>query len=191
MADQGIKSRPTYQPLRLDRTGLRHLLVAAGASHHVDALSEETDDLEVWMVATPDKEGRMEIFDREAWRSFRSVTQLLDTLHHRLAGERMGLRLYASGPEDFLWHVHNAARDAGMDKHEVFLCQTGSWARRIHCVHCRTFNGGVTTTIVRCAGCGANLFVRDHFSRRLSAFMGVKIDAEVPGDVPPAEQAYR
>jgi hypothetical protein len=29
--------------------------------------------------------------------------------------------------------------------------------------------------------------VRDHFSRRLAAFMGVIVDAEVPGEIPAAE----
>lgn len=49
---------------------------------------------------------------------------------------------------------------------------------------------GVTTSIVTCTGCGAPLFVRDHFSRRLAAFMGVQVDAEVPGEVPEAEELY-
>ena len=102
----------------------------------------------------------------------------------------MGLRLYAEGPEDFLWDVFGIAQDHGLGRSEVFLKQSGTLARRVQCVHCKTFNEGVTTTIVRCAGCGANLFVRDHFSRRLSAFQGVKIDAEQPGDVPQAERAY-
>jgi hypothetical protein len=31
------------------------------------------------------------------------------------------------------------------------------------------------------------LLVRDHYSRRLGAFMGVCIDAEAPGEIPPAE----
>jgi len=31
------------------------------------------------------------------------------------------------------------------------------------------------------------LEVRDHFSRRLGAYMGVRIDAEVPGEVPREE----
>jgi hypothetical protein len=35
------------------------------------------------------------------------------------------------------------------------------------------------------------LLVRDHYSRRLAAFQGVCIDAEVPGDVPPVEEAFR
>jgi hypothetical protein len=46
---------------------------------------------------------------------------------------------------------------------------------------------GARMTIITCPGCGASLFVRDHFSRRLAAFMGVKVDAEVPGDIPVPE----
>jgi dimethylamine monooxygenase subunit C len=36
-----------------------------------------------------------------------------------------------------------------------------------------------------------NLFVRDHYSRRLGAFQGVCVDAEVPGDVPAVEDLYK
>jgi len=45
----------------------------------------------------------------------------------------------------------------------------------------------VAQNIVTCPSCEAALFVRDHFSRRLAAFMGVKVDAEVPGEIPEAE----
>jgi hypothetical protein len=34
------------------------------------------------------------------------------------------------------------------------------------------------------------LLVRDHYSRRYGAFMGVNIDAEDPGVVPPAEVPF-
>ena len=57
-------------------------------------------------------------------------------------------------------------------------------------VHCRTITRGVHTNIVSCSGCGRSLFVRDHFSRRLGAYMGFQIDAEVPGEVPAAEVVY-
>jgi hypothetical protein len=57
-------------------------------------------------------------------------------------------------------------------------------------VHCRTLNDGVTGNVFACAGCGASLFVRDHFSARLAAFMGVQVDAEAPGEVPPIEPLY-
>lgn len=190
MSDQGIKSRPTYEQLRIDPSGLRHLLVVDAPSYPIEPLMAEAAELEVWTVVPRDSEGVIGAFAQERRRNFRSPQHLLERLVHRLDNEHMGLRLYAAGREDFLWDVYGAAQRAGMGKQEVFLSHHGSKARRVLCVHCRTFNEGVSTTIVRCDGCGAHLFVRDHFSRRLSAFMGVKVDAEVPGDVPPAEQAY-
>jgi hypothetical protein len=32
--------------------------------------------------------------------------------------------------------------------------------------------------------------VRDHYSRRIGAFQGVNVDAEVPGNVPPTQELY-
>ncbi len=192
MIDQGIKSRPHYAPLRLDPTGQRHLLLVAEPNHRPDAFAAEAREVETWIVVPREAEAAIGIPlpGEDGPRRFRSVRHLLDSLAPRLAGERMGLRLYALGREDFLWDVAGIARHAGLGRDEIRLAQAGSHARRIFCTHCRTYNEDVTTTIVRCGGCGAHLFVRDHFSRRLSAFMGVKVDAEVPGDVPPAEQAY-
>ncbi|MGX9981672.1 dimethylamine monooxygenase subunit DmmA family protein [Methylobacterium fujisawaense] len=190
MTDQGIKSRPIYERLKIDPTGLRHLLLTDAPAFLSDPFVADASELEVWSVASRESEGITATPALEQSRSFRSVQQMIDRLVHRLKHEHMGLRLYAAGQEHFLWDVYGVAQQVGMGKHEVFLTHFGSKARRVQCVHCRTFNEGVTTTIVRCDGCGANLFVRDHFSRRLSAFMGVKVDAEVPGDVPSAEQAY-
>jgi dimethylamine monooxygenase subunit C len=190
MIDQGIKSRPIYERLKIDRTGLRHLLLTDASAFLSDPFVSGGSELEVWSVAPRVSEGITATPATEKCRSFRAVQQMLERLVHRLEHERMGLRLYAAGQEGFLWDVYGIAQRAGMGKQEVYLTHFGSKARRVQCVHCRTFNEGVTTTIVRCDGCGAHLFVRDHFSRRLSAFMGVKVDAEVPGDVPPAEQAY-
>ncbi|MGX5773844.1 dimethylamine monooxygenase subunit DmmA family protein [Methylorubrum zatmanii] len=188
MTDQGIKSRPIYATLHRDSSGRRHLYVSAGSGPPPDALAQ--DDLESWTVAPTTCEGTLPRPEGAGERRFRSTRHLMETLGRRLAGERMGLRLYVEGPEDFLWDVYGVAQAHGLGRQEIFLKQSGTLARRVQCVHCKTFNEGVTTTIVRCAGCGANLFVRDHFSRRLSAFQGVKIDAEQPGDVPKAERAY-
>jgi hypothetical protein len=77
-----------------------------------------------------------------------------------------------------------------MGKDEYRMFAVGSGARRIFCVHCRTLTFTVSTNLVDCAGCGAQLFVRDHFSRRLNAFMGFQIDSEVPGETIPVEVLY-
>jgi dimethylamine monooxygenase subunit C len=62
--------------------------------------------------------------------------------------------------------------------------QRGSTLRRVQCVHCKGITENVATDPFKCSHCGLNLFVRDHYSRRMAAFQGVNIDAEDPGLVP-------
>jgi hypothetical protein len=57
-------------------------------------------------------------------------------------------------------------------------------------VHCRTTAEDVKTNIVNCAGCRRWLLVRDHYSRRHAAYMGVMVDAEAPGELPPVKEVY-
>lgn len=195
MSDQGIKSRPKYQAIAPDPAGRHHLMVVDGAEVPKEALAEGVDPsaFEVWTVARKSALPASPAMDEAAGaqRPFRSVAHLFSALEERLARETMGLRFYAAGPEPFLWNACGIAGKAGLGPQEMQFAQVGAKARRIFCVHCRQVMEGVTTSIVPCAGCGAPLFVRDHFSRRLAAFMGVQIDAEVPGEVPEAEELYR
>lgn len=194
MSDQGIKSRPKYQSLVPMPSARHHLLVVEGAAVPAEALGEGVDAaaFEVWTVAgrSAVPGGPMMEGAPGSVRTFRSVPHLLSALEERLGRETMGLRLYGAGTEPFLWDVFGLAMAAGLGRQETQFAQVGTGARRIYCVHCRTVMEKVTTSIVPCAGCGAPLFVRDHFSRRLSAFMGVQVDAEVPGEVPEAEELY-
>jgi hypothetical protein len=183
------KSRPIYEKLRIDPDGRAHLIVTDLET--VPQLVVESElaglNIESWVVArsapgiaaTPTNA-----------RAFRAVADLCAHLSHRLAREPVGLRLYAAGTEAFLWDVHNLARDAGMGPDEIFLTHAGSLRRRVYCTHCKSISEDVTTNIVTCRACGANLLVRDHFSRRLAAFMGVMVDAEAPGEVPAIEVVY-
>ncbi len=162
-----IKSRPTYGKLRIDPHGTTHLIVTDLPALPEDVI-EGAENIETWIGAA----------------------DLLTALAHRLSREHAGFRLYAAGAEPFLWDVMNIARAAGLGDGEVFLAHAGSQRRRVYCTHCKTIIEDVTTNIVPCPTCGAHLFVRDHFSRRLAAFMGVKADAEVPGDIPAIEVIY-
>lgn len=192
MITQGIKSRPVYHPLTLDESGRRHLLVADSASFPAEAFAKDgpaafTTRWKVSRTSQAIPSPAMDAGDGE----FRSIQHLFIALRHRLEQERMGLRLYAVGTEHFVWDVFGIGSDAGLQRDEIFLYACGSAARRIFCNHCRTITAGVTTNVVTCSGCGANLFVRDHFSRRLNAFAGVQVDAEAPGEIPPVEEIYR
>ncbi len=186
----GIKSRPRYRPLALDTSGARHLLLSDAPDVMVDGFA----DVETWVIAADSRAipGRVDL-DEATPRllRFRSAAQMLARLAARLDAERMGLRLYAVGTESFLWDVFNIGQAAGMGRREIHLTHAGSASRRVICVHCGTTMEGVTTSIIPCAGCRAALFVRDHFSRRMAGFQGVQVDAEVPGEIPPAEELYR
>ncbi len=184
------KSRPVYEKLCIDPNGRAHLVVT-----ELEALPEDTieDDLalsniEIWVVRLSAPGIAIEPSGNH--RAFRAVADLLWHLSHRLAREPAGLRLYAAGSEAFLWDVMNLAKDAGLTGEEVSLAQAGTLRRRVYCSHCKTMNEHVQTNIVPCLGCGAKLSVRDHFSRRLAAYMGVQVDAEAPGEAPQIEVLY-
>lgn len=185
------KSRPRYAPLAFDDTGRRHLLVADDAEIPAEVFAQGTSCKsfeERWVIvrhsrALPSRRG-----NGPSLHEFRSLDHLLIALRRRLNEERMGFRLYAVGSEGFLWEVRATTAAVGMSGQEVQLFQCGSRARRVFCNHCRTITEGVTTNIAVCSGCGAHLFVRDHFSRRLRAFAGFQVDAEVPGEIPEIEE---
>jgi len=196
MADQGIKSRPIYRPVGMDATGARHLLVVDGPKVPAGGLQAELGAFpEVWTVTWNGREPPSPFMmwtraEAGATHAFRSIALLFDALRQRLARETMGFRLYAIGSETFLADVAALGAAGGLRRSELVLGQAGSLARRIFCVHCRTLTDGVTDSVFPCSGCGASLFVRDHFSKRLAAFMGVQVDAEAPGELPPIETLY-
>lgn len=200
MLASDIKSRPQYTRLRFDPAGQRHLVISDAVRSLGDIIDGAEDiqaPIAFWTVA-----GRDDI-DSEPnatplptngaaieTRRFRAVPHLFDRLDHRLALESVGLRLYVMGEEGFIWDAVRRARAAGLEADECRSAHAGSLSRRVFCVHCKTLNERVTLSLAVCAGCGAQMVVRDHFSRRLAAFMGVKADAEVPGELPPAEELF-
>jgi hypothetical protein len=194
MADQGIKSRPVYSPIGVDSTGARHLLLVDGPEAPPDALHTELGAFdEVWTVTRDPRSPSSPFMARiakGARHAFRSTALMFDALDQRLARETMGFRLYAIGSETFLADVQAKGAAAGLSRSEMALAHSGSLTRRVYCVHCRTLTDGVVDSVFACSGCGASLFVRDHFSSRLAAFMGVQVDAEAPGETPAPERLY-
>jgi predicted RNA-binding Zn-ribbon protein involved in translation (DUF1610 family) len=178
---RGIKSRPIYDTLRLDTSGYRHLAVSDHTPFPFEAFETALTGVELWQVCASPVDGAT-VFNDEA--------ALFAALEGRLQRESAGFRLYAVGTESFIWDAANIARRAGMTQGEFFVAHTGSLRRRVYCTHCKAMIENVTTNLVSCTGCGATLFVRDHFSRRLAAFMGIQADVEEPGVLPPLETLY-
>ncbi len=125
-----------------------------------------------------------------AARQLADSATLLREFRRVLEGAFMGTRLYVAGPESFIGLAMQIALEFNMNLDEIRAEECGSLARRVWCVHCRATAETVTTNIVRCSGCERWLLVRDHYSRRLAAYMGVMVDAEVPGERPPIREVF-
>jgi dimethylamine monooxygenase subunit C len=82
------------------------------------------------------------------------------------------------------------ALEFNLNKDEIRAEECGTLARRVYCIHCRSTTEDVRTNIVSCVGCARWLLVRDHYSRRLAAYMGVMADAEAPGELPAVKEVF-
>lgn len=193
-------SRPTYGRLALDPRAKAHLIAAedegAGAILDVFAGASEARARAILLYAETDERRapRSDSLARLAWAAFHpaaSRSALLAGLDGVLDAATMGTRLYAAGSESFVGAVIARAAGFGVVPQSVIAETRGSPARRVQCVHCKHVAEAVTASPYTCPGCGQSLLVRDHFSRRLSAFQGVRVDAEVPGDIPPAQELTR
>lgn len=124
-------------------------------------------------------------------QSFSGAPALLERFRAILEQSLMGTRLYVAGPESFIGLAMKIALEFNLNKDEVRAEECGSLARRVYCIHCRATTENVRTNVVRCVDCERWLLVRDHYSRRLAAYMGVMVDAEAPGELPPVKEVFR
>jgi predicted RNA-binding Zn-ribbon protein involved in translation (DUF1610 family) len=171
------KSRRFYPTeLRLDPSGRRHLMVwqgAAGEAVIAEALAaaQGIDGIEGHCTPGSDLDAAIVV------TAYRSATLLVENLARVLDQARMGLRVYAAGPESFVWSIDQLAMARGCGKGEVAMQVAGPAAGGVVCIHCKLVQEGIAGSRHVCAGCGRVLAVRDHFSRRLGGFLGVMADA--------------
>lgn len=201
MLVEGIKSRPRYPGLSADSYAKHHIFVADGEG--AEAI------LDLFATSGNDIKGRVTVVYAETPPTGSAFTAKLkalpvevvhamptiDTTMTRLGGvlhvARMGTRIYAAGSETLIGLAVQLSQSFGMDPAAVLTEHRGTAARRVQCVHCKGFTEGVTTNIVQCAHCGTQLLVRDHYSRRLAAFQGVCVDAEVAGELPEIVEVFK
>jgi hypothetical protein len=212
----GIKSKPVYAPLRADTGGRYHLMLGKGMGNV--ALMRVLGELEsaaphalarTRVLSIPDRdEGKgaalpgtdpaalsaapanFDAWGLEEQRRFEDVPSLLRDFRSILDASRMGLRLYVAGPESFIGLAMKIALEFDLNKDEIRAEELGTLARRVYCIHCRATTEDVRTNIVRCDDCRRWLLVRDHYSRRLAAYMGVMVDAEAPGELPEIKEVF-
>jgi len=197
----GIKSKPVYAPLQADVGGRFHLLVGLGVGGDpllrvlgemraaAPRALENTRVLYVADTPTPTLT-RFKNAGAADVRPYDTGAALLEDFRALLHRSLMGTRLYVAGPESFIGLTVKIALEFNLNKDEIRAEECGTRARRVYCVHCRATSENVRTNIVRCVGCERWLLVRDHYSRRLAAYMGVMADAEVPGELPPLAEVF-
>jgi predicted RNA-binding Zn-ribbon protein involved in translation (DUF1610 family) len=196
-----IKSRPVYGVLE-PRPGRLHLVVAdgEGAEAVLDLVGRAAEPgpflSAMHVIYAPGPTGA-DLGERLAALGpgtlFRAPTieTLLPRLRRVLEGAHMGTQVYLAGSEGLMGRALKEVTEAGLPFADVQQEHRGSTVRRVQCVHCKGITENVATDPFVCVHCGLNLFVRDHYSRRQAAFMGVCIDAEDPGQVPPAVERFR
>lgn len=186
-------TRPVYGKLAA-RMGPAHLMIA------------DEDGAEALLdLATPDLMAKTYVFHITKSRAW--VQRLTDAnpaqfyiapsypasvsrLRKVLADAHMGLQIYLAGTEGLIGQAQSEVLAAGYTLDAIQTEHRGSVARRMQCVHCKGITEDVLTDPFVCSHCGLNLFVRDHYSRRIAAFQGVCVDAEDPGQVPPQKALY-
>jgi dimethylamine monooxygenase subunit C len=199
----GIKSKPVYTPLAPDLSGRYHLMLGHGVGREPllrvlrdlrVAAPESGARTRVLFVGSPDEQAAGGEQFRAAGaaevRLFGQADELLTDFQDVLTHSFMGTRLYVAGPESFMGLVMRIARQFNLNKDEVRAEECGSSARRVYCIHCQTATENVTTNIVQCKDCNRWLLVRDHYSSRLAAYMGVMVDAEAPGERPDVKEVF-
>jgi hypothetical protein len=194
----GIKSRPVYTTLAPDLGGRYHLLVGQGSGGDallrlLEAMPAGADTHVLYATESLSGTNKREELRARGLSDLRVFTTQAETvvaLDRTLAACVMGTRLYAAGSESFIGSAVQVAMKYNLNGDEVQREHCGSAARRVYCIHCKASNQNVQKNIVKCAGCGRNLLVRDHYSRRLGAYMGVMADAEAPDDLPPTQEIF-
>jgi len=195
MLVSGIKSRPVYDGL-VPQPNAKHHLIAAegeGALAVADLVAKATPEFlsrATILYVGQNHSNSLQALGANVCEIIPAIPALLSRLADIFSAATMGTRLYVSGTEGFIGQVVQLAIAHGIDHRSVLTEHRGSLARRVQCIHCKGFTENVTTNIAACAHCGLNLLVRDHFSRRLGAFMGVCVDAEAPGELPPVQEIF-
>jgi ferredoxin-NADP reductase len=197
----GIKSKPVYAPLQADIRGRYHVMLGLGVGGdpllrviaEMQAVApralDQTRVLYVAETGTTQTIGQFKAAVADV-RAYVGASALLQEFRDLLGRSLMGTRLYVAGPESFIGLAMKIALEFNLNKDEIRAEECGTLARRVYCVHCRATTEQVRTNIVTCVGCARWLLVRDHYSRRLAAYMGVMADAEAPGELPAVQEVF-
>ena len=173
-------SSPVYSGLHPDSHARAHLILAEGegAAAVIDLFNRA--DAAFTRSATLLYTGESPPLQLLSLRPnlFPDIPALLRESAESMEHAVMGTTIYLTGSASFISEAVNLAVRYGVSLASVMTEQRGATAKRVQCVHCKSIIADVVTATVACPACKTRLTVRDHYSRRLGAFMGVSCEAE-------------
>lgn len=189
-----ITSRPVYAPLEPRPAGQQLIIADGEGAEAVVALFGKAQDRSAMLAAAQvlyapgpngtDQSASLEALGAAQFFRAPTIPVILTRLARVLSAAHMGTQFYLAGTEGLIGQAEREIMNTGFPHASVQKEHRGSSVRRVQCVHCKGITENVATDPFKCSHCGLNLFVRDHYSRRMAAFQGVNIDAEDPGLVP-------
>ncbi|WP_300073768.1 dimethylamine monooxygenase subunit DmmA family protein [uncultured Ruegeria sp.] len=190
---KSIASRPVWGTLEV-RQGEHHLMIAEAEGAEA-VLAIATPDLMakthlIYIPKGTDYSARLQALNPAQFYEGPSYEASLQRIRRVLEDAHMGLQVYLTGTEGMMGQAMNEVMAVGLPHTAIQTEHRGSVARRMQCVHCKGITENVEVDPFVCAHCGLNLFVRDHYSRRLAAYQGVRVDAEDHGNVPEPKGIY-
>ena len=190
---ESIRSRPVWGTLE-PRAGLYHLMIAdaEGAEAILDVATPElmAGAHIIFIAKGTDFGDKLRALNPAQYYEGPSYEASASRIQRVLQDAKMSTQVYLAGTEGLMGQAMRECTIAGIPYTAVQTEHRGSTARRMQCVHCKGITEDVAIDPFVCSHCGLNLFVRDHYSRRLAAYQGVCIDAEDPGNVPKSVGIY-
>ena len=181
-----IRSKPVYSALVWQQQANAHLVLVEGSAGGLAAMKlfqqmlpqQPVTVIYETEVGEADYTTALQKVVPDDLQVLSSHDDAMQALQAHLPKALMGLRIYVAGSEKFMWDIAQIVLPYGVDDADIAKELTGTLARSVYCVHCKAITHNAHTNIQTCDGCGKHLFVRDHFSRRLGAYMGLMVDAE-------------
>ena len=190
---ESIRSRPVWGALE-PRAGLHHLMIAdaEGAEAILDVATPELmAGAHIIFISKGTGFGdKLRALSPAQYYEGPSYEASASRIQRVLQDAKMSTQVYLADTEGLMGQAMRECTNAGIPFTAVQTEHRGSTARRMQCVHCKGITEDVAIDPFVCSHCGLNLFVRDHYSRRLAAYQGVCIDAEDPGNVPKSVGIY-
>jgi len=176
-------SKPKYEPLVVNTGSRYHVFISdeQGFQRTRELLAAVANNCQCLLVTDSDLTGMSENCVKL------EADHLQVYLEQQVVRFPAGSRFYLLGREAFIWKTYSALLALCIPRDQCAVERCGSIERDVFCVHCRVINSAVTHSPVCCEGCGRELYVYDHFSKRLGSYMGFQVNAECVAELPEKE----